>query len=308
MDEEKVGIILLVINIIAFSYFYIGNIIKVNKQTSTKLRLTFRPKWSIFVGIFISQFAFLFLVATFSFDPIRKIVCEHSIQNISATKSDLSTKQKYIPTDCKITDIDWFNHEKNLEIISNIIESKIEQEIEIDENNRSYHYYRINLFTKTGNIPFTDKRFTESELKKIQLLASSINEFIVTNEKEEIARIVDNRDLGYITFGCGLFFATIIFLLMSTGLYVSFCFDKESNLLTVSRYRCFGIFGKKEFQYPLNEIVDVKVELISVISDEYVSPVVLVLSDNEFYLNPISMISKNIDGAYIVMIIKDFLK
>ncbi|BAY81055.1 hypothetical protein NIES267_05200 [Calothrix parasitica NIES-267] len=258
--------------------------------------------------MFISQFAFLFFAATFSFDPIRKIVCEHSIQNISATKSDLSTQQKYIPTDCKITDIDWFNHEKNLEIISNIIESKIEQEIEIDENNRPYHYYRINLFTKTGNIPFTDKRFTESELKKIQLLVSSINEFIVTNENVEIARIVDNRDLGYITFGCGLFFATIIFLSMLTGLYVSFCFDKESNLFTVSRYRCFGIFGKKEFQYPLNEIVDVKVERISVSWDEDVSQVVLVLSDNEFYLNPISMISKNIDGAYIVMIIKDFLK
>ncbi|NJL78841.1 MAG: hypothetical protein HC917_08285 [Richelia sp. SM2_1_7] len=58
----------------------------------------------------------------------------------------------------------------------------------------------------------------------------------------------------------------------------------------------------------MNEIVDVKVERISVSWDEDVSQVVLVLSDNEFYLNPISMISKNIDGAYIVMIIKDFLK
>lgn len=95
---------------------------------------------------------------------------------------------------------------------------------------------------------------------------------------------------------------------MSTGLFINFYFDKEKNLLTITRYRCFGIFGKKVFEYPLNEIIDIKNKSISVSYDEYVSQVVLVLPDNEFYLNPVTMISKNIDGGYIVMLIKNFLK
>lgn len=125
IDENTIGTFLLLINLIAFSYFYIGKSIKINKQTSTKLSLIFIPKFSIFLGIFICKFAFLFFLATFSFDPIYKIVCEHSTQNTSTTYSNLNTKQNYIPTDCKITDIDWFNHEKNLKLVSNVVKSKI---------------------------------------------------------------------------------------------------------------------------------------------------------------------------------------
>ena len=103
------------------------------------------------------------------------------------------------------------------------------------------------------------------------------------------------------------FLLLIILLLTFTGLFINFTFDKETNLVTVSSYRCFGIFGKKVSQYSFDEIVEIKSETIDLGDSGYGSQVFLVVADDEIKLNPIGMISKYIKGDKVVMIIKKFL-
>ncbi len=314
MDEDTVGIILLAINIIAFSYFYTGGFIRISENTSTKLNIIFRPKLSFFLAIITSSFIFSLLPGFFSFIPIQKIICEHSIQNNSTVNHDLNAKQKNIQTYCKVIDMYWFNYEKKTRLIPNIIEAKIETEIKekivINGKDLSRIESRMILLTQLETIPLNNYRLDNSGTNELRLLASSINEFLVNNEDKKFVGIVDDRYIGYIGFGSIIFLIIVFLLLTLIGLFINFCFDKETNLLTISRYRCFGMFGKEVFKYSLNEIIDVKDEriLLSSLEDTYGSQVVLVVSDNEFFLNPIGLISKYIKGDYIVMTIKRFLE
>ncbi len=314
MENNITNSILLIFIILAFCYFSIGDFIRISEHSSTKLNLIFRPKLSFFLAIITSPFLFLFLFSAFTFNPIQKIICEHSIQNISILDDDLNSKQKHIPIDCKIIDMYWFNNEIKSKLIPNLIEAQIEtkrgEKVEINGKDKSSYKYRIILLTPTETIPFTRYRFFKSKINELRLLTSSINKFLINSEEKKLVGIVDNKYMGYVGFGCVIFFLIIILLLTSTGLFINFCFDKETSLLTVSRYRCFGMLGKEIYQYPLNEIIDVKNEriLLSSLEDTYGSQVVLVVSDKEFFLNPVGLISKYIKGDYIVMTIKRFLE
>ncbi len=307
MSEDTIGTILLAINLIAFGYFYIGGFIKISGENSTKLNVTFRPKLSFFLAMFTINFFFLFLLGAFSFDPIHKITCEHPIQNTLNTSFDSNTKQNYIPTNCKITGIDWFKHEKNPKLISNLVEAKVEQRIKIDEYKRESVSYRIFLLTQSENIPFASYEYLDYRIDDIRLLALSINNFLVNRKEKELIRIINDRFLGYIVFGISIFFGLIILLLTFTGLFINFTFDKETNIVTVSSYRCFGIFGKKVYQYSFDEIIDIKYNRIELDESGYGYQVFLVVPDGEIKLNPIGMISGYIDGYYVVMTIKKFL-
>ncbi|NJS16572.1 MAG: hypothetical protein HC787_05955 [Nostocaceae cyanobacterium CSU_2_110] len=186
----------------------------------------------------------------------------------------------------------------------------MKEKIVINGEDLSRYKSRMILFTKIKTITFNNYRIDNSGINELNLLASSINEFLVNNEDKTFVGIVDDRYIGYIGLG-GIIFSIIVFLLFTlTGLFINFCFDKETNLLTVSRYRCFGMLGKKVFQYPLNEIIDVKNKriLLSSLEDTYGSQVILVVSENEFFLNPVGLISKYIKGDYIVITIKRFLE
>lgn len=313
MHNNVTNTILIISILLAFCYLSIGDFIRISEHTSTKLNLIFRPKLSFFLAIITSPFFCLLLYGVFSFNPIQKIICEHSIQNISRVNQDLSTKQKNILTDCKIIDIYWFDYEKQTRIIPNIIEAKneieTEEKIVIDGEDLSRYKSRMILLTKIETIPFNNYRFDNYRINELNLLASSINEFLVNHEDKTFVGIVDDRYKGYIGFGCVMFFLIVFLLLTLTGLFINFCFDKETNILTVSRYRCFGMLGKEVYQYPLNEIIDVKNEriVLSSLEETYGSQVVLVVPDNEFFLNPVGLISKYIKGDYIVMTIKRFL-
>ncbi|MEA5596400.1 hypothetical protein [Rivularia sp. UHCC 0363] len=307
MGEETVITILLAINLIAFAYISIGGFIKISGEDSTKLSVTFRPKSSFFLAIFTINFFFLSLLDTSGQILIHKITCEHSIKNISNTNIDSNPRQDYLPTNCNITDIGWFKHEKNPKLISNIIEAKVEKIIEFDEHHRKHVSYQIFLLTQSESIPFADYMYLNYEIENIKKLTSSINNFLINNEEKELIGIVDDRVWSYIVFGICLFFGMIILLLTLTGLFVNFTFDKETNIVTVSRYRCFGMFGKKVTQYPFDDIIDIKYNRIELDESGYRYQVFLVVPENEIRLNPIGMISSNIDGSYIVMVIKKFL-
>ena len=308
MSGDTVGIILLVINLIAFAYIYIGNFIKISGQDSTKLSVTFRPKSSFFLAMFTMNFFFLILLDTSAQTLIHKITCEHSIQNISNTSFDFNTKQNYVLTNCKITDIGWFKHEKNSKLISNPIKAKVEQRIEIDEHHREHISYGLFLLTNAESIPFADYMFMmDSEIDNINKLASSINNFLRDYEEKELIGIIDNRVWSYIVLDLCVFCGMIILLLTLTGLFINFTFNKETNLVTVSRYRCLGIIGKKVSQYSFDEIIDIKYNCIDLGDSGYASQVFLVVPDGEIKLNPIGMISADIDSSYVVMIIQKFL-
>ncbi|MGB3757318.1 MAG: hypothetical protein WBA07_13240 [Rivularia sp. (in: cyanobacteria)] len=90
-------------------------------------------------------------------------------------------------------------------------------------------------------------------------------------------------------------------------MFINFTFDKETNLVTVSKYRCFGMFGKKVSQYSFDEIIDIKYDLIELAETGHGYNVFLIVSDNKIRLNPIGISYAYINGSYIVMIIKKFL-
>ncbi len=309
--------LIVAINLIGFGYLTLSDFLTISKQISTKLIIIFRPILSLSIGIIISQIVILYLFFAANIVPIHKITCEHSIRDISTANFIFNSKQKYLPTNCKVSEINLFNHENNLKLIPKLLEAKIEERVEIDEKDRSKYSYRIILLNQTGTIPFTDYRYTDSTINEFKLLASSINDFLVNNRAEKLVRIIDDRYLVYAGVGLSIFFALISLLLILTGLFIDFCFDKETSMLTVSRYRCLGIFGKQEFQYSFNEIIDVKNERIET-SENYYNKVVLILPSNKLSLSPnisfsrsvsIGFITQHIKNEeYIVKVIKDFLE
>ena len=129
---------LLIINLVAFFYVGISSFLKISEQPSSKLIVTFRPILTLYIGFFFSNIAFLYLFGTFQLHPVHKIVCEHPIQNISFPHTNNTNSQK-LTTDCKLTDFDIFNHEVSSKFISNVVEAKIEEKIEIDESKNELH-------------------------------------------------------------------------------------------------------------------------------------------------------------------------
>ncbi|MEM6752683.1 MAG: hypothetical protein AAF630_06925 [Cyanobacteria bacterium P01_C01_bin.38] len=311
MSEDTGPTILLAILLIGFAYFGIGNFIKISGQESTKLSVTFRPKFSFFLAILVSAFFFGLVYGTFTFNPIKKVVCEHSSQNVSFVSTDIDNQNKSTPIDCKFTEFYWFNSERKSKLISNILEAKLEkiltEKIIIKDEDYSEYKYRILFITQTEDIPITDYTFVKYRGEKLQLVTSSINDFFSNSEEKRFLGIIDDRNTAYTGFAGILFLLIIILLLTLTGLFINFTFDKETNLVTVSSYRCFGIFGKKVSEYSFDEIIDIKYNRIDLGDSGYGSQVFLVVPDDEIKLNPIGMISKYIDGDYVVMIIKKFL-
>lgn len=311
MSEDTASRIFLAILLIGFTYFGIGNFIKISGQDSTKLSVTFRPKFSFFLAILVSAFFFGLVYGTFVFNPIKQIACEHSSPNASTVSTDLNNQKKTNLIDCKLTEFYWFNSERNSKLISNILEANLDKllrdKIIIKGEDLSVYEYRISFITQTENIPITDYISDNQKGEKLRLLTLSINKLFNNKEEQGFLGIIDDRDIAYTGFAGIIFLLIIILLLTLTGLFINFTFDEETNLVTVSRYRCFGIFGKNVSEYSFDEIIDIKNELVDLGDSGYGSQVFLVVSDGEIKLNPIGMISKYIKGDYVVMTIKKFL-
>ncbi|MEA5598381.1 hypothetical protein [Rivularia sp. UHCC 0363] len=307
--------IIVAINLIGFGYLTLSNLLTISKQTSTKLIITFRPILSLSIGIIISQIVILYLFFAVNIVPIHKITCEHSIQDISTANFDFNLKHKYLPTNCKISEINLFNNENNLKLIPNLLQAKIEQ-IETDEQDKSKYSYRMILLNQSETIPFTDYTYINSKIDELRLFASSINDFLFDSREIKLVRIIDERYLVYAGIGLSIFFALIFLLLILTGLFIDFCFDKETAYLTVTRYRCLGIFGKQEFKYSFNEIIDVKNERIET-SESYHNRVCVKVPNEKLFLTPTISFSRSVsigffrqhieNKDYIVKVIKDFL-
>ncbi len=86
-------------------------------------------------------------------NPFHEIVCKHPIQNVSSPHFN-NTNSQYFSTDCKITDLDLFNHEVSSKVIPSVVGAKIKEKIKIDEQNQEHRSYRIFLSNQNEIIPF----------------------------------------------------------------------------------------------------------------------------------------------------------
>lgn len=269
-----------------FIYIGIADYLKVTQQKPTLLKVSFRPILSIGLAIFLSSFIIPFPYIAFTFTPIRQITCEHDKYNVTNANFN-ARKIEPTLTNCKIADIDWFNEEKNIKLISNLTEAKLDKKIKTEDEKLLEDRYRIILLSQNEIIPFTDYeydyKYIHSKVNDFRLLISSINDFLINSQEDKLNKIIDDTNDFYIGSIGIAFIAIIGLLLVSIGLFINSTFDKETNLLTVTRYRWFGIFGKKVSEYPLNEIVNVK-------TDGY--QVTVILPNKELLLTPVFAFKK----------------
>ncbi|MBN3943817.1 hypothetical protein [Nostoc sp. NMS9] len=300
--------ILLAINLGAGCYLTLANPLKVSEQTSTKLIFIIRPKVFLGVGIFFSQLFVLFLFASIVFAPITQLVCNRYPNNISTSNIDLSAGQNTLTVMCKLTENYWFGQEKSEVLVSELLEAKLETEMQTDSQVKPKYSYKILLLTDKDSFPFTDRTYPKFKLEELQSIELRINKFLKPPTENNLAVILDDTFMGYIVVRVTVFCGILALLVASPGLFITCNLDKEANIVKLSRYRWFGTLGKTVFQYYLNEITDVKLERIDTSIDEYFFRVILVLeSGDNLPLTP-NYTSNYINGDSIVRVTKDFLE
>ena len=299
--------ILLAINLGAGCYLTLANPLKVSEQTSTKLIFIIRPKVFLGVGIFFSQLFVLFLFATIVFTPITQLVCNRYPNNISTSNIDLSAGQNTLTVMCKLTKNNWLGREQSQTLVSELLEAKLETQIDTD-GQAKYYKYNILLLNDRDSFPFSRAGYPKLNLEELQSIVLRINNFLKNPIEKNLEVIFDETFTGYISVMITVFCGILALLVASLGLFITCNFDKETKTVKLSRYRWFGTLGKTVFQYSLNEITDVKLERIDTSIGEYFFRVILVLeSGDNLPLTP-NYTSNYINGDSIVRLTKDFLE
>lgn len=300
--------ILLLTTLVAVYYFSFANSLKISEQSSTKLTLSIRPRLFLGVGIFVSPLFILLLFASILFTPITQLVCNRYPNNISISNIDLSARQNTLKVICNLTENNWFGQKKSEVLVSELLEAKLETEMEIDSQHKPNYTYKILLLTNRDRFSFTRIGYPKFKLKEFQAIVLRINSFLNEPLENNLAVIFDDTSSGYIIFiitaTCGI----LTFIVASAGLFITLNIDKEINTIKLSSYRWFGMLGKTVFQYSLNEITDVKLERIDTSIDEYFFRVILVLESGENLPLTPNYTSNYINGDSIVRVTKEFLE
>ncbi|WP_334866460.1 hypothetical protein [Nostoc sp.] len=193
-------------------------------------------------------------------------------------------------------------------LVSELLEAKLETEMQTDSQVKPRYSYKILLLTDKDSFPFTDRTYPKFKLEELQSIVLRINKFLKNPTDNNLAVILDDTFMGYIVVRFTVFCGILALLIASPGLFIICNLDKETNTVKISRYRWFGTLGKTVFQYSLNEITDVKLERIDTSIDEYFFRVILVLeSGDNLPLTP-NYTSNYINGDSIVRVTKDFLE
>jgi hypothetical protein len=300
--------ILLLIFLVATYYFIFAKSLKISEQTSTKLTLNIRPRLFLGTGIFVSPLFIFLLFATILFTPITQLVCNRSPNYTSISNLGLIAGQSNLTVMCNLIEKDWFGQKKNGVQIFDLLEAKLETEMEIDSLGKPIRIYKILLLNDKDSFPFTRKTYTKFQLEQLQSIVLKINDFLTNPLEKNLAVILDDTCIGYIILIITLFCGLLTLLVASAGLFITCHFDKETNTVKLSRYRWFGILGKTVFQYSLNEITAVKLEKIDTSIDEHFFQVILVLESGEnLQLTP-NYTPKHINADFIFRVTKNFLE
>ncbi|MEH1946668.1 MAG: hypothetical protein V7K77_06880 [Nostoc sp.] len=113
------------------------------------------------------------------------------------------------------------------------------------------------------------------------MIILKIKNFLAQPLEKSLVVKQDDTLKGYTAIGVTLFWFLLGLFIIATGSFINCNFDKESNSLTLSRYRWFGKLGKAVFLYSLNEIVEIKVESSDSSEGGFVYRVILMLASGE---------------------------
>ncbi|PHJ66241.1 hypothetical protein VF14_20245 [Nostoc linckia z18] len=255
-QPSLLGYILLISNLFLFWYFLRGKNFKIDEQTQNKLNFTIKPKWFLFIGLFIAQLGIICLYTIFTIIPVTQLSCERVPQNLQAS----SIEQKSSTIICQLREFDFFSHQKSQKEISGLIGTRLEKQTKTDKEGKILYIYQVQLLTNTESIPFRRIGYSDYSLEEAKLIILKIKNFLAEPLEKSLVVTQDDTAGVYAGIGGTLFFFLVGLLIIAAGSFINCNFDKESNSLILSRYRWFGILGKSVFLYSLNEIVDIKVE------------------------------------------------
>ncbi len=230
--------------------------IQIYEQTQNKLKFIVQPKLLRFIGFFIGQIGIICLYAIFLFIPITQLDCNRVLQNIDTS----NIEQKSSKIICQLIEFDFFGHPKSQKQISGLIESRLEKQTKTDTEGKIIYKYQVQLLTKTESIPFRRSTYSDYFSEEAEFIVLKIKNFLVQPLEKSLVVKQDDTLVGYAAIGITIFCLLLGLLIIASGSFIDCNFDKESNSLSISHYKWFGILGKSVFLYSLNEIVDIKVK------------------------------------------------
>lgn len=301
--------LLVIFNLGIFGYLVKGKSFVISENTPNKLNFTIQPKILRFIGLFIGQMAVICIHFTLIATPITQLSCNYYTQNTSALNTDKNIKQQISPVICQLVEYDWLGHQKSQKQINGLLGATLEKQTKTNNNGNTFYIYRVQLLTNTESIAFTRVAYRDKySYKKLESIILSINNFLTQPLGKELILNQDDTLIGYLGVGMTIFISFSALLIIAAASFTNCNFDKEINSFTLSRYRWFGKFGQKVFQYSFNEIVNVKVEQSTTSEDDWVYRVTLVLeSEDSLPLTP-SYTSGFEEKQQIVNIIKSFIE
>lgn len=300
------GYALLILNLGLFWYLLKGQNIKIHEQTQKKLNFTIQPKLLRFLVLFIGQIGVIFLCATFKIIPVTQLNCDRVLQNVHTSSISTDIEQKASSVICQLIEFDFLGHQKSQKQISGLIGTRLEKQKKTDKDGKITYKYQVMLLTNTDIVPFRRETYSDYFQEKAEYIILTIKRFLAEPLERNLIVKQDDTLTVYTAIVISLFWFLLSLLLIAAGSFINCNFDKESNSLTLSRYRWFGKLGKAVFQYSLNEIVDIKVES-SDSEDGFVYRVVFMLASGESV--PLSGVYSSgfEEKQQIVKMIKNFL-
>ncbi len=278
--NSLLGYVLLITNLFLVWYFLRGKNLKIYKQTQNQLNFTIQPKWFLFLGLFIGQAGIICLYTIFTIISSTQLSCDRVPQNLQA----FSIEQKSSIIICDLREFDFFDRQKSQKQITGLIGTRLEKQTKTDKEGKILYTYRVQLLTNTESIPFTRIAYSDYFLEEAELIILKIKNFLAQSLEKNLVVKQDDTLKGYAAIGGTLFLFLGGLLIIAAGSFINCNIDKESNSLTLSRYRWFGKLGKAIFWYSLNEIAEIKVESSDSSEGGFVYRVTLMLASGRRWL------------------------
>jgi hypothetical protein len=273
------------------------------EQTLTKLILKISPTLSQLIGIFFIGLASFFLIFSWWLTPLVQLNCSRSISE----QHFINITHNLPHPVCELVEFNWFGYEKFKKIIAELQGVKLESKTDTDQEGKVFYKYQVILKNHTDDIPFRTVNYSKYESEKYQSVISTIESFLADSLQTSLVFQENDRDAGYAGVGISLFLGVLSLLIITSASSITCSFDKEANLMTLTRSRWLGIFGKLVIQHKLDELVDVKVESTDG-EESTVYRVVFVLKSGEIF--PLTHVysSGSASKYQIAKMIKNFLK
>lgn len=246
--------------------------LKMLEQTPNKLafRISITFFWG--VGVFLAGIGLLSLLFTLTLTPVTTLTCNRTAPSQLSPTTLQDTPASAM---CELVGINWFGGEKSKTFISGLQGATAETKIKKDSDGKTTSVYRVVLHTNGGNVPFIEE-YTAYDNENRQTLIYQINAYVENSLQASLAVQEDDRLVGYTGFGIGFFFLLLSLLVAAAFPVVTCILDKELNRMTIKRQKWLS---EKVFEYPLSDILDVKVEYAG--DDSWMYRVTLIMVSGE---------------------------